>query len=245
MGLGILALIISLSLAGSAMNPQDHIIHNTETDGASFEFDGDTLLIGVYAIGDLGCSNVEITITDDNYEYFERDCDSAYDTLDYTYLGNAVMDSRGTYEITASEEIILVDQDSLAGSGLGMIGGGSCCLVGLIMLIIGLMMGKKNAPTGNLIVFQDPMAQQQAQIGMATQQPVAQYRQPVQQQVVQQPVQEMVALSHQMPAQPTMNPHSGILANSGVSDGQEWLKHDEQIYYRAIGSSDEWTKYQG
>jgi len=246
LGVGLLTLIISSTAAVSAMKPQDHILHNTETGGGSFEFDGDTITIGVYAIGDHACSNVEITITDDNYEYFERDCNSAYDTPDYTYLGNAIMDSQGTYEISASEEIILVDRDSLAYAGLAVLAGGGCCLVGLTLLVVGLAMGRNNASTGNFIVFQDPMAQQQAQIGMVSQQPDTQYQQqPIQQQVIQQPIPEMVVLSNQLSVQQTPHPSSGIVANSGMSDGQEWLKHDGHIYYREIGSLDEWTKYQG
>ena len=244
--IGILTLVISAWYLGDYIsNPTENILHNTETDGASFEYDGDNYIIGVYAIGDHGCSKIDVSITDDAYDYFERDCDDTYNTPKYTFLGRAEIDASGTYIIESPEEIILTSQDSVAGGGLAIIAGGGCCFVGLILLIVGMMIGKKNASTGNIIVFQDPMAQQQAQIGMAPQQPVAQYQQPVQQLVVQQPGQGVVSPPPQLSAHQTPHPPSGILANSGVSDGKEWLKHDEQIYYREIGSSVEWTKYQG
>ncbi|PXY72010.1 MAG: hypothetical protein CXX81_29955 [Methanobacteriota archaeon] len=180
--IGLLGFIIGLN-STMGFEPQENIIHNTKTDGSTFGYDRDTLVIAVYAVGDVGCRDFEITIVDDGYDYFERDCDSSFGTLDYTYLGIANLDAVGNYEIESSGDIVLVSHDSVGGYGMVMIGGGGCCFIGVILLIVGLLIGNNKASDGQTLVLQNPADLQQVGIGMAVQQPTVQY----QQQAVQQP----------------------------------------------------------
>ena len=64
--LGIVAAIIGLA---SSMNfeAEENILHNTKTDGSTFEYDGDTIIVAVYAVGDVGCTDFEVTIIASSY----------------------------------------------------------------------------------------------------------------------------------------------------------------------------------
>ena len=180
--LGIFAAIIGL-VSGMSVDPEENILHDTKTDGSTFGYDGDTIIVAVYAVGDVGCKDFEVTIVDDGYDFFERDCDNYYDTQDYTYLGEADLRVEGNFEIESSGDIVLVSHDSVGGYGLVMMGGGGCCFIGVILLIVGLLIGKNKASQGQTLVLQNPGDLQQVGIGMAVQQPTLQY----QQQAVQQP----------------------------------------------------------
>ena len=59
----------------------------------------------------------------------------------------------GDYTIDAEGDIVIIDADGLILPGLSFCGGGVCCLMGLILLIIGLSVGSK-AP--QVIVYQQP-----------------------------------------------------------------------------------------
>ena len=43
---------------------------------------------------------------------------------------------------------------------------------------------------------------------------------------------------------PSHGPAVHTVANAGVNDGNEWLNHQGEMYYRPIGQAVEWTKYQ-
>ena len=167
--LGIIAAIIGLA-SSMDFEPEENILHNTKTDGSTFGYDGDTVIIAIYAVGDVGCEDFEVTIIDDGDDFFERDCDDYYDTPDYTYLGEADLRVEGNYEIESSGDIVLVSQDSIGGYGLVMIGGGGCCFIGVILLIVGLVIGKNKASQGNMIILQNPGEIQQFGVGMPVQQ---------------------------------------------------------------------------
>jgi hypothetical protein len=175
--LGIIAAIIGLA-SSMDFEPEENILHNTKTDGSTFGYDRDTVIVAVYAVGDVGCKDFEVTIIDDGYDFFERDCDDYYDTLDYTYLGEADLRVEGNYEIESSGDIVLVSQDSIGGYGLVMIGGGGCCFIGVILLIVGLVIGKNKVSQGQMIILQNPGDLQQFGIDMPVQQPQIGTQQP-------------------------------------------------------------------
>ena len=175
--LGIIAAIIGLA---SSMNfeAEENILHNTKTDGSTFDYDGDTIIVAVYAVGDVGCTDFEVTIIDDGDDFFVRDCDSYYDTQDYTYLGEADLRVEGNYEIESTGDIVLVSQDSIGGYGVVMIGGGGCCFIGVILLIVGLVIGKNKSAQGQMIILQHPGELHQFGTDMPVQQPQMVAQQP-------------------------------------------------------------------
>ena len=131
----------------------DNILHDTETDGTIFNFDGTSSWLEVYAKGDVDCYSYSISVTDDMFEYFYPNCDAGTEITGYTYLGDVEIYDAGTYNIDAEGDVVIVDADDLFGPVFAMCGGGVCCLVGLILLIVGLSTGK-SAP--QMIVYQQP-----------------------------------------------------------------------------------------
>ena len=131
----------------------DNILHDTETDGTVFNFDGTSSWLEVYAKGDVDCYSYSISVTDDMFEYFYPNCDAGTEITGYTYLGDVEIYDAGTYNIDAEGDVVIVDADDLFGPVFAMCGGGVCCLVGLILLIVGLSTGK-SAP--QMIVYQQP-----------------------------------------------------------------------------------------
>ena len=87
------------------------------------------------------------------FEYFYPNCDAGTEITGYTYLGDVEIYDAGTYNIDAEGDVVIVDADDLFGPVFAMCGGGVCCLLGLILLIVGLSTGKK-AP--QVIVYQQP-----------------------------------------------------------------------------------------
>ena len=195
-GVGIMALSAILALIGTlsagTFEPSDETIIHRSSGTSTFNYDIDeTFLITVYAEGDVSCTNTEVSIYDDEWEYFVKDCEPAYDTDDYTYLGDAVMDYSGQFAVDSSTTIVLVNEDSLATDGFMMIGG--CCLfvLGLILLIIGLATG--GAKNQSVLIMDPTMMQgqiivpQQTQMVMPQQTQMGQPHYP-QQQVAPQPI---------------------------------------------------------
>ena len=153
MVLSILVFFVSLIAVMGHGPDSDNILHDTETDGMTYTYDGEVTLLEVYAKGDVDCNTFTVSISDEMFEYFWPNCESETTAEGYTYLGDLEVYSAGNYNIDAEDDIVIIDADGLILPGLSFCGGGVCCLVGLILLIVGLSVGKK-AP--QVVVFQQP-----------------------------------------------------------------------------------------
>ena len=159
---GAILLVISLIIAGVGLasgmkfDPSENIIHDTSTDGIEYADTGDTLVIAVYAKGDIGCTGVDISITNGITEFFVPDCSQSniYSNTQFTYLGDAYIPVGDVVEIISSNNIVLVSHDNVGIGGLGMIGGCCCSFIGLVILIIGLFIGKNKVQQGVMMVQQ-------------------------------------------------------------------------------------------
>ena len=143
------------SIAGLAVfEPNnDNILHDTETDGTVFNFDGSSSWLEVYAKGEVDCNSFSVSVSNDVYEYFIPYCDESSVVNGYTYLGDVEIYVSGSYNIVADGDVVIVDADDLFGPAFAFCGGGFCCLLGVILLIVGFSRGGK-AP--QMVVYQQP-----------------------------------------------------------------------------------------
>ena len=153
--LSILVFFVSLVAVMGHGPDSDNILHDTEMNGMTFTYDGEASLLEVYAKGDVDCYTFTVSISDEMFDYFWPNCDGSTMADGYTYLGDLEIYTVGDYNIDAEDDIVIIDADGLILPGLSFCGGGVCCLIGLILLIIGLSVGKK-AP--QVIVYQQPNA---------------------------------------------------------------------------------------
>ena len=151
--LSILVFFVSLVAVMGHGPDSDNILHDTETNGMTFTYDGEASLLEVYAKGDVDCYTFTVSISDEMFDYFWPNCDGSTMADGYTYLGDLEVSTVGDYTIDAEGDIVIIDADGLILPGLSFCGGGVCCLLGLILLIIGLSVGSK-AP--QVIVYQQP-----------------------------------------------------------------------------------------
>lgn len=200
--LSVICLIVASVTFFSAMDfkpNSSNIMHDTSENGNTFQFsEGDSFVIYVYAIGDVDCNQFEISISDELYEYFDRDCSSGdlYDTSEYTYLGDALIEETGSYEIDSQGDVIIADANDVGTDGLISIASCGCCFIGLILLIVGLVTGKRKPqvvmiqPDGTLMPVQGQVVQQQMAGQMMNNQPQQIISQP--QQYIPQPQETVV-----------------------------------------------------
>ena len=158
--LSLFSLVFSLVVMDSHEPNSDNILHDTETDGMVFNFDGSSSWLEVYAKGEVDCYNYSISVTDDAFEYFYPNCDIGTEIVGYTYLGDIEIyqDEDGNtmprnYNIVADGDVVIVDADDLLGPLFAFCGGGVCCMLGVILLIVGFSSGRK-AP--QMVVYQQP-----------------------------------------------------------------------------------------
>ena len=146
---------IIFSIAGIAGHEPDseNILHDTEFDGQTFNYDGEVVLLEVYAKGDVDCESYRISVTDEIYDYFYKNCESQSEIDGYTYLGDLELYDAGDYIIDAEGDVVVIDADGLIAPIIVMCGGGICCLVGVVLLIVGLSIGRS---TPQVVVFQQP-----------------------------------------------------------------------------------------
>jgi hypothetical protein len=149
----IIGFIIGVSGVAMHAPDSDNTLHDTETDGVIFNYDGEVTIIEIYAKGDVDCYSFDILVTDGSYDYFSKDCVSGSEVEGYTYLGDLDVSLAGEYEIAADGDVVVIDADGLLAPIFAMCGGGVCCLLGLILLIVGLATGKK---VPQVVMYQQP-----------------------------------------------------------------------------------------
>lgn len=183
-----LVIIIS-SVGAGTVTVDENIIFDSEVAGTDIPFhlaEDYSVGFSVYVEESVDCSDVSVVIYDDVWDYFTKDCDDFMDEPGWAYVGTTAEMNAGDYFVETSHRIIIVDDAGLVLAGLGIIGGGAICVLGLVLLIVGVSTGSKASNAG-VIVIQDPSIHPQA--GVVTQQPgivyqqqpVQQYAQPVQQ----------------------------------------------------------------
>jgi len=155
--ISILVNVISIVSVADYRPTDENILHDTSKDGTTFEYDGDAITMEVYAKSDIAnCFNYEISVTDSmNQDVFISNCDGT-DFPSYTYLGDLADISAGTYTITSEGDIVIVDASEIVAPVIGLCGGSVCCLLGLILLIVGLVSGRK---TPQVVLLQQPGGQ--------------------------------------------------------------------------------------
>tara|TARA_B100001115_G_C15848578_1_gene429457 strand:- start:7234 stop:7779 length:546 start_codon:yes stop_codon:yes gene_type:complete len=129
------------------LNPgPENIIYDSSVEGDVFYYSGEAILMSVYAKGNVDCNSFEVSITDGNYDFFSRTCNSVMNEDGYTYLGDLILDNTGNYQIFTDngQEIIIIDDEELAQAGLGFMFSGCICFLGFIIAVVGLIVqGKK------------------------------------------------------------------------------------------------------
>ena len=171
--------VFAFIVAGDVIGPNsDNIIHDTSLNGNEFDYNGDAFIMSIYAKGYVECSTFDLSLVNGDFEYFSRDCDSTFNEEGYTYLGELLIEVPGIYQIISSEQedIVIVDDDALAGAGLGLFCGGIICFLGLILLVVGLILGGEKKQT--IVYVQQPS-----------------------QQLIQQPMQQQYQQEYQYPPQ--------------------------------------------
>ena len=118
----IIVALISLFAAIGFEPESDNILHDTRTDGTTYNFDeGDSFVLQVYAIGSVNCEDFTVSVIgpdDQSYEYFKPVCDEVFDTTEYTYLGDLSISESGTYEIEATGDIVITNANSIGIGGI-------------------------------------------------------------------------------------------------------------------------------
>ena len=169
-GICIIIALISLFSALGFEPEADNILHDTQTDGTTYSFEeGDSFVLQVYAVGSVDCEAFSLSVIgpyDETNEHFKPVCDEAFDTTEYTYLGDLSISQSGTYEIDAAGDIVITNANSIGFGGIISMASCGCCFIGLILLITGLVTGKPKPqvlmvqPDGSIVQVQGNVIQQ-------------------------------------------------------------------------------------
>ena len=173
------------------------------------------------------CYNTDISIYDDQYEYFNEDCDSTFDEQGWRQIGFISADSDTTLTVNSNNEVIIVDDlIYLSEGGVAVIGGGLLCCVGIIGLVVGIVLLATNNKGQQVMYVQQPMQQMQQQTGqqMYQQQGQQMYQQTGQQMYQQQgqPIQQQTGQQmYQQTGQPIQR-QTGQHAQKTYIDHNAW-----------------------
>ena len=132
----------------------ENILHDTSKDGTTFEYDGNATTMEVFAKGDqINCNTFEVSIEDyTGQNVFFQNCEGTSHPS-YTYLGDLSAIGAGSYTIASDGDIVIVDASEVIAPAFGLCGGSVCCFLGLILLIVGLVSGRK---TPQVVLLQQP-----------------------------------------------------------------------------------------
>jgi len=188
--------VISLVSVADYRPTDENILHDTSEDGTTFEYDGNAMTMEVFAKGDqINCNTFEISINDyAGQNVFFQNCEGTSHPS-YTYLGDLSDIDAGSYNITSEGDIVIVDASEVIAPAFGLCGGSVCCLLGLILLIVGLVSGRK---TPQVVLLQQPGGQ----VYQPNQTTVQQYippAMPVQNPQPQSPVSQQETTQAEMP----------------------------------------------
>ena len=153
----ILVNVISLVSVADYRPTDENILHDTSKDGTTFEYDGNAMTMEVFAKGDqINCNTFEISVNDyTGQDVFFHNCEGTSHPS-YTYLGDLSDIAAGSYNITSDGEVVVVDASEIVAPVIGLCGGSVCCLLGLILLIVGLVGGRKPP---QVVLLQQPGGQ--------------------------------------------------------------------------------------
>ena len=149
-------LVLSFVLVGVGFADVDEIDVESE---ALFKGTTGTVQVeefGTYSIfvnDDYSCEETTVSITDEDYEYFNEECDEVFDETGWRAIGIMSSDADGVLNVQANHEIIIVDDMIyLSEGGFAVLGGGALCCISLIGIIIGVILMSRKKPTTIMMV---------------------------------------------------------------------------------------------
>jgi hypothetical protein len=99
------------------------------------------------------CDETTVSISDENYEYFNEECDEVFDETGWRAIGVMSTDTDGVLDVQANHEILIIDDIVyLSEGGLAVMGGGLLCCFSIIGVIIGLVLMTRKKPTTVMMV---------------------------------------------------------------------------------------------
>ena len=111
----------------------------------------------VFVNDEYTCAETTVSISDEEYEYFNEECDSLFDEDGWRAIGVLWSDKDGALDVSSNHEILVIDDWVYVSEGGGAftVGGGLCCL-SVIGLIVGIVMTARSKPT-NVVYVQQPL----------------------------------------------------------------------------------------
>ena len=144
LGLSLLALLGAILAFGVGLNQSSSGLDVEEY--AIFQGDQGTVEItayssySVYVNSDFSCSDTTVSVYDEEWEYFYKECEPIMNEQGWDMIGYFVPDVDGQLTVEANHEIAIIDDMVYLRKGGGsiLISGGLACL-GIVGVIIGLV----------------------------------------------------------------------------------------------------------
>ena len=111
----------------------------------------------VFVNDEYTCAETTVSISNEEYEYFNEECDPLFDEDGWRAIGVLWSDEDGALDVSSNHEILVIDDWVYVSEGGGAfaVGGGMCCL-SVIGLIVGIVMAGRSKPT-NAVYVQQPL----------------------------------------------------------------------------------------